>query len=89
MTGTSKAELPRRRQPPMAGDDIAVLADQDRVGEAEGADAAGDLGDLRIAVGAGIAGVGNQPLDRPLLEAEVPSRCRPRPGRCQRLVSAR
>jgi hypothetical protein len=39
------------------GDDVAIVADQDRIGEAEGADAAGDLGDLRIAVSAGIARV--------------------------------
>ena len=65
-----QAELPRRGEPAVAGDDVAVLADQDRVGEAERADAAGDLGDLRVAVGAGIARVRHQPLERPVLDAE-------------------
>ncbi|MFO1183950.1 MAG: hypothetical protein U1E56_04105 [Bauldia sp.] len=54
----------------MTGDDIAVLADPDRVGEADGADAAGDLGDLRLTVGAGIPGVGRQPRQRPVLDDE-------------------
>ena len=54
----TQAKLPGRSQATMAGDDVAVLADQNRICEAERADAAGDLGDLRIAVGARIAGEG-------------------------------
>ena len=47
MTGTSvKPELRAPPRAAVARNDVAVLADQDRVGEAECPDAAGDLGDL-------------------------------------------
>ena len=48
-------ELPRCRQATMAGDNIPVLADENRIRESERADAAGDLRDLRLAMGACIA----------------------------------
>ena len=54
----------------VAGDDIAVLAGEDGVGEAEGADGAGDLGHLRVTVGAGIARRGQEPVDGPGLEVQ-------------------
>jgi hypothetical protein len=34
----------------MAGDDVAVLAHEDGICESEGADAAGDFGDLGVAM---------------------------------------
>ena len=40
----------------MTGAEVAVLPDKKRIAEAEDADAAGDVGDLSVAVGAGIAG---------------------------------
>ena len=46
----------------------AVLANENRVGEAERADAACDLGDLRFAVGACVPRRRDQPIDRPELE---------------------
>ena len=49
--------------PAMAGDDLAVVADQHRIGEAEPLDAVGDLPNLLLGMGAGIAGVGPQPCD--------------------------
>jgi hypothetical protein len=55
----------------MTGDDVAVLADQDRVGKSECADAARDLRDLRIGVRASISRRGNQPFDRPMLKSQL------------------
>ena len=63
-----QAEQARRGQAAVTGDDVAVLADQDRIGESERADAAGDLGDLRVAVGARVARRRNQPIERPELK---------------------
>src|SRR3990167_3497976 len=37
-----KSQLPRRRQTPMTGDDVPILADENGIGEAEGADAPGN-----------------------------------------------
>jgi hypothetical protein len=39
------------------GDDLVIIADQHRVGEAEPLDAVGDLLDLLLGMGAGIAAV--------------------------------
>ena len=47
-----------------------VAVDQDRVGEAELADRAGDQRHLRLAVGAGVAGVGDQRRDRAVVDRE-------------------
>jgi hypothetical protein len=52
-------ELPRRKQPSMAGQDPGVLVDQDRIGPAEFDHRRRDLIHLRVAVGARI------PLIRP------------------------
>ena len=47
------AELPRRQQPAVAGNDAVVAVDQDRVRPAELADRGGDLRHLRIASASG------------------------------------
>ena len=52
----------------MARDHIAVLADQDRIAEPECPDAASDLGDLRLAVSAGVARRRDQAIEWPELE---------------------
>ena len=51
-------EMLRRQHPAMAGDDLTVITDQHWVGEAEAGDAVGNLTDLLLSVGAGIARVG-------------------------------
>src|SRR5688572_32260559 len=51
----------------MPGDDGVVLSDQHRVGPAPFLDRGRDLIDLCGAVGAGIARIRNEPLDRPAL----------------------
>ena len=50
--------------PAMPGDDLVVIADQDRVGEAELLDAVGDLPDLLLGMGAGVSRVRPQACDR-------------------------
>ena len=55
-----EAELACRQHPAVAGDDAVRAVDQHRVGEAVLADRAGDQRHLRLAVGAGVAGVGDQ-----------------------------
>jgi hypothetical protein len=52
----------------MAGNDLAVLTDQHRIGEAELPDAVGDLSDLLLGVGPGIAGMRPQARDRHRLD---------------------
>lgn len=54
------AKLSCSEQAPVAGDYTPLAVDQDRVGEAKLAYGRSDLSDLRRAVGARIAGVGNQ-----------------------------
>ena len=61
-------ELPRREQPAVAGEDAAVLVDQDRVGPAELHHRRRDLIDLRLAVRARVALVRAQAVDRPQLD---------------------
>lgn len=46
-----------RPRPAVAGNDLAVVADQHRVGEAEARDAGGNLLDLFLRVRPGIAGI--------------------------------
>ena len=71
MTGTvAHAELPRRQQPAVAGNDAVVAVDQDRVGPAELADRGGDLRHLRIAVRPGVLGEGDQSRGRTVLHRE-------------------
>jgi hypothetical protein len=57
--------------PPVSGDDLVFIADQDRVGEAEALDAPGDLRDLLLRVGAGVARIGAQARNRHLLDSDV------------------
>jgi hypothetical protein len=45
-----QAELPRGGETTMARYDVAIVSNQDRVGEPKRPDAAGDLGDLRVTV---------------------------------------
>jgi hypothetical protein len=51
----------------MTGDDVTVTANQDGVGKAEGTNAAGDFGDLSVAVRACISWRRNEPINRPKL----------------------
>jgi hypothetical protein len=64
-------ELLRSHQPPVAGDDHVVLANQDRIGEPELGDRGRDLGDLIGRVGPGVADVGDQPADRHLFDLQA------------------
>ena len=48
----------------MAGDDLALITDQNRVGKSEPLDALGDLLDLAIGMRARVAGVGPERGDR-------------------------
>jgi hypothetical protein len=48
----------------MTGKDFALFADQDRIGEAEPPDAIGNLADLPLGMGPGIAGMWPQAGDR-------------------------
>jgi hypothetical protein len=57
-----KAELARRGQAPVASDNIPVVSNQDWVSKTEGPDTAGDLGNLRIAMRAGVARRRHEPL---------------------------
>ena len=72
------ADLPGRQHPPVARDDLVIVADKHRIGKAEAADAVGDLGHLFAGVNASIALVGTQPrhrchLDPGMLKIHVPS----------------
>lgn len=53
-------KLPGRRHTAMAGDDAVLFVDQHRIGKAELADRRRDLRDLLLAMGAGVARVGNE-----------------------------
>jgi hypothetical protein len=50
--------------PAVAGNDLAVLSDQNWIGEAEPPDAVGDLPDLLLGMGSGIAGMRPQARDQ-------------------------
>lgn len=50
--------------PAMSGDDLVIIADQHRIGEAELLDAVGDLPELLLRVGAGVSRVRSQACDR-------------------------
>ena len=56
----------------MTGDDAAVAIDQNRVGPAEGADRGGDLRHLGVRVGARVAGIRDQALQRPVGHRQLP-----------------
>jgi hypothetical protein len=51
------------------GDDLVLIADQHRVGEAELLDAGGDLPDLLLGMDTGILGEGPQACDRHRLKS--------------------
>ena len=63
-----EAQLARREQPAVAGQDAGVLVDQDRVGPAELDHRGRDLIDLPLAVRARVALVRAQAVDRPQLD---------------------
>ena len=48
----------------------AALADQDGIGEAESANAAGDLGDLGRAMGPRVTRIRNQAIQRPVFDLQ-------------------
>ncbi len=48
----------------MARDDFVGVGDQDRIGETKSFDAVGDLFDLFVGMGAGIAGIGSELRNR-------------------------
>ena len=52
----------------MARDDAGVAINQDRIRETELADAGGDLRDLGVGVRARILRIGDQPVERPMLD---------------------
>ncbi len=66
-----KAKLAGGHDPAMAGDDAAGAVDQDRVGEAEGPDRTGNQRHLFVRMGPGIAGEGNEGVQRPVLDAKA------------------
>jgi hypothetical protein len=71
------AEDLRGRDAAVAGDDLTVPVDQDGVGEAELFDRGGDLVDLPLGVGAGVAGVGLERSESAGLDLQVTQeRCR-------------
>ena len=79
----SHAEIPPAAHPSVAGDDHAVLVDQNRIDEAERLQAVGDQLDLALRVGASVAGIGLEGFrsrpsrrDRPGFSGNSP-RCAP------------
>jgi thiosulfate reductase cytochrome b subunit len=66
-----KPELPRRHHPPVAWDDAVLAVDQHRVGEPKLADRAGNHRHLRLGMGAGVAGVGDERIDRPVFDGKA------------------
>ena len=65
------AEFPRSHEPPMTGYDAVVAIDEDGGGPTELADGGGDLRDLGIGMGAGIAGVWDQRRGRTVVNHKV------------------
>lgn len=55
--------------PAMAGNDLAVLSDENGVSEAELPDAIGDLSDLFLGVGSGIAEIRPKARDRHVFDS--------------------
>ena len=64
-------ELPRRQHPAVTGDDAVRAVDQHRIGPAELADRAGDQRHLRLGMGAGVPGVGDQVADRAVADPQI------------------
>ena len=55
----------------MTRNDVPILTNQDRVGEPERADTAGDFSNLRAIMGTRIARRRHKPIDRPILEPQA------------------
>jgi hypothetical protein len=71
-----------RADAPVASDQHAVLVNKHRVGPSPSAKRVGKLVDVGLAMQTGIAGVGDQPLDRPVLNPlGRPGTCRARLGK--------
>src|SRR4051812_22171087 len=68
MTGTSASPRRWAASTRHDGDNRAVRIRKDRHGPAPFADRGCDLGDLLVAVGAGVPGVGDELADRPALD---------------------
>ncbi len=68
------AQLTSRQQTTVSGDHIVVAIDQDRRAPAEFANAGGDLCDLGLRMLLGIAGIGNQRIDRSVVELQCAHR---------------
>src|SRR5262249_50243786 len=66
----AQTDDPGGGEPGMAGQYHPLLVDQDRVEEAEGANASRELGNLAVAMGAGIARVCLQLRHRPELDGD-------------------
>src|SRR6266436_6684401 len=74
-------QLRCRADTPVAGNQHAVLVNKHRVGPSPSAKRVGKLVDVALAMQTGIAGVGDQPLDRPVLNPlGWPGACRARLG---------
>jgi hypothetical protein len=69
----------------MAGDDLALGVNQDRIIESKALDALGDQPDLLARVGPGIARVGREPIDRNQFDAVVAFLQKPSRA-CRRIV---
>ena len=63
-----QSQLARGQHPAVAGNDHAVVADQHRVDETELGDRSRDLRHLLLGMGAGIARMRDQSLERPALD---------------------
>jgi hypothetical protein len=55
----------------MTCNDVTVFTHQDWIGEPESTDAAGDLGDLRVTMRAGVASRRDEAVDRPELQPQA------------------
>jgi len=55
----------------VSSDDIGAFADQNRIGKAEGTNAAGNFRDLGRAVGSRVSGIRNQPIERPVFDLQA------------------
>lgn len=64
-------EFSRRQHAAMTGNQRAILGNQHRVGEAEGADRPGNLGHLRIRMCASIARIGHQLIETAVFDGKL------------------
>ena len=71
MQGTCKPELESRQDPPVARYDPVPAVHEDRVGESELLHRRRDLPDLLRRVGPGVAGVGDQRLERAVIDGQM------------------